>query len=77
MYRQWYERALRDGIANVRINLDSNITELILACDVEISCETCTTALESWIAGKPTVELEFGRHPLFFSRFHRVAERLV
>jgi surface carbohydrate biosynthesis protein len=51
-----------------RIRLDdySNITDLILACDLEISCETCTTALEAWIARKPTVELVFERHPLFF-----------
>jgi surface carbohydrate biosynthesis protein len=51
-----------------RIKLDhtSNITELILNCDLEISCETCTTALEAWIVGKPTVELVFEKHPTFF-----------
>ncbi|HYF36186.1 MAG TPA: surface carbohydrate biosynthesis protein, partial [Prosthecobacter sp.] len=51
-----------------RITVDntSNITELILGSDLEISCETCTTAMEAWIAGKPTVELVFERHPVFF-----------
>jgi surface carbohydrate biosynthesis protein len=50
----------------VTIDSTSNITSLILNADVEISCETCTTAMEAWIAGKPTVELVFERHPAFF-----------
>ncbi|MEI6713238.1 MAG: surface carbohydrate biosynthesis protein [Verrucomicrobiota bacterium] len=51
-----------------RVTLDntSNIADLILSCDLEISCETCTTAMETWIVGKPTVELVFERHPTFF-----------
>ncbi|MEO5802493.1 MAG: surface carbohydrate biosynthesis protein [Verrucomicrobiota bacterium] len=44
----------------------SNITPLILDCDLEISCEKCTTAMESWIARKPTIELIFEKYPLFF-----------
>lgn len=51
-----------------RVTVDgkSNITELILNCDLELSCETCTTAMEAWIAGKPAVELVFERNPDFF-----------
>lgn len=43
---------------------DRNITELILGCDVEISMDTCTTALESWIARKPTIDLDLQHHPM-------------
>ncbi|MDZ4289765.1 MAG: surface carbohydrate biosynthesis protein [Prosthecobacter sp.] len=50
----------------VTVDHTSNITELILSSDLEISCETCTTAMEAWIAGKPAVELVFERHPVFF-----------
>ena len=50
--------------------LDANITSLILDCDLEISCETCTTALESWIARKPTIELVMEKHPLFYHPAH-------
>jgi len=65
-YRQWHENL--DPLARKDVVLDtgSNITRLILSCDIEVSCETCTTAFESWIAGKPTVELVFSRHPMFF-----------
>lgn len=54
--------------ARSRIELDSSsmIHELIRNCDLELSCETCTTAIEAWIVGKPTVELVFDRHPTFF-----------
>jgi surface carbohydrate biosynthesis protein len=45
---------------------DTNITPQILDSDLEISCEKCTTAMESWIARKPTIELIFEKHPLFF-----------
>jgi len=65
-YAQWLERVPAAARPWVRIDADSNITPLILDTDVEVSCETCTTALESWIARKPTVELVFSRHPMFF-----------
>lgn len=50
-----------------RVELDSgsNITELILDCDLEISVENCLTALESWIAGKPSLEILLEQHPLW------------
>ena len=35
-------------------------------CDLEISCETCTTALESWVAGKPTIKIINEKHPMFY-----------
>ena len=65
-YAQFLASLTPAAQTRVRLDATSNITELILACDLEISCETCTTALESWIADKPTVELTFERHPLFF-----------
>ena len=65
-YRVWAERLPADLRSRLRIDNTTNITRLILECDVEVSCESCTTALESWIAGKPTVELTFERHPSYF-----------
>lgn len=65
-YRAWAERLPAELRSWLQIDSTSNITKLILECDAEVSCETCTTALESWIAGKPTVELTFERHPVYF-----------
>lgn len=66
--KAFYERWLAGLPARVRNNLaidhQTNITTLILDCDIEISMDRCTTALEAWIAGKPTIELAFERHPI-------------
>ena len=67
---EFYEKAMsawpEEKRGRVTVDNASNITELILNCDLEISCETCTTALESWVVGKPTIELTFDKHPTFF-----------
>ena len=64
----WYEQriaALPAALClRLRLEAERNITSLILECDLEISMDSCTTALESWIAGKPTLDLELERHPL-------------
>lgn len=64
-YYEGKVRGLPDDIrSRIRIAHNENITGLILNCDVEISMDGCTTALESWIAGKPTIELPMEPHPL-------------
>ncbi|WP_026784380.1 surface carbohydrate biosynthesis protein [Pleomorphomonas koreensis] len=64
----YYEKEVQglpeDIRSRIRIARNENITDLILNCDVEISMDGCTTALESWIAGKPTIELPMEPHPL-------------
>jgi hypothetical protein len=66
LYQQWHARLPANQQALATLDRESNITQLILACDLAISCETCTTTLESWIAGKPTVELVLTKHPVFY-----------
>lgn len=65
-FRAWADRLSSEFRSRLQIDSTSNITKLILECDAEVSCETCTTAMESWIAGKPTVELVFEQHPAYF-----------
>lgn len=69
-YAQWIEALPPEERAHVRLDAASNISTLILDTDLEISCETCTTALESWVAGKPTVELIFYKNPMFWQAEH-------
>jgi surface carbohydrate biosynthesis protein len=70
VYEEWFSRLTGKQRENVKLNLGTPIAPQILACDIEISCETCTTALESWIAKKPTAELVFERHPLWYWKHH-------
>jgi hypothetical protein len=65
-----------DQRADVKLDKETNITPLILNSALQISCETCTTALEGWIARKPTIELTFQRHPVFFHAEHAALQPL-
>jgi surface carbohydrate biosynthesis protein len=67
VYEDWLARLGPEERARVRYDTESNISSLILDCDIEISGESCTTAVESWIARKPTIELVFDRHPILYS----------
>ena len=70
VYQQWLDKLKPEWRGRVRLDRETHITQAILNCDLEISCETCTTAMESWIAGKPTVELVLKKHPVFYHKFH-------
>ena len=65
-YRSWFESLPEEARSNVNIARDDSIYSLIQECDLEISCETCTTAVESWLCRKPTIELIFEKHPMFY-----------
>jgi surface carbohydrate biosynthesis protein len=67
VYDDWIASLSAPERERIRVDADSNISSLILSCDLEISGESCTTAVESWIAGKPTIELVFDRHPVLYS----------
>ncbi len=69
-YAEWISRLNSAERERIKLDAAGAITPLILDCDLEISCETCTTALESWIAGKPTVELIFEKHPMLYLLEH-------
>lgn len=70
VYSDWFAALPPEKKRYVRYDNTSNISGLILDTDLEISCETCTTAIESWIAGKPTIELSFERDPLWCHEIH-------
>ena len=66
-YHGWLTSLPMEHRGNVRIDRRSNITSLILDCDLQISEEGCTTGVESWIAGKPTIGLTmYHNSPLNF-----------
>ena len=67
-YKQWIKRLPETLRAKIELDKNTPIAELITACDLEISMDQCTTALESWIAGVPTIELEFEKHPMLSNR---------
>lgn len=65
-YTDWVAQLPEDLRSRLFIEHDQPISGLIMDCDLEISCETCTTALESWVAGKPTIKIINEKHPMFY-----------
>ena len=70
VYDDWLKTLTDTERARVEYDTRSDISAQILSCDLEISGESCTTAVEAWIAHKPTVELVFDHHVI-----HHSAER--
>lgn len=43
----------------------------ILQSDVVINCEDCTTAMEAWLAGKPTISIALTQFPYWFTENYK------
>jgi surface carbohydrate biosynthesis protein len=67
-YQNWLDRLCPERRTRVLYDPSGSITSLILSSDLEISCESCTTAVESWIARKPTIALLFDKHPMLYRK---------
>ncbi|MEG3637843.1 surface carbohydrate biosynthesis protein [Magnetococcus sp. PR-3] len=59
-----------DVAKRVSFDPDSPIAALIHRSDLVMTCEKCTTGLESWVVNRPTMTLVFDRHPMFYSDEH-------
>lgn len=66
-YSDWAATLPNELRSRLTIQREGPIFPAMLNCDLEISCETCTTSLESWIAGKPNIDLVFERHPILYA----------
>lgn len=67
LYLEWLEAFTPEQRRHIEFLPKAPISELILNVDLEVSCENCTTALEAWIAGKPTISLTFRKNPFFYT----------
>ena len=65
-YEKWIATLTDEQRKHFHYDRNSNVSGLILNCDLEVSVETCTTALEAWICKKPTIELVLEKHPLWY-----------
>lgn len=58
-YHNWLAKLPHEVMNKINISTDKDIADDIINSKVILNCGTCTTALESWIAGKPTLSLVF------------------
>src|SRR5690606_31504681 len=67
VYADWLATLPSDAAAGVTLSLNETISEAIMGADLEISCENCTTTMEAWLVGIPTVGLIFEKHPFSYT----------
>jgi surface carbohydrate biosynthesis protein len=69
-YQNFIEGLPAEQKSLIRIDKKSSIQSAILCSDIILNCEDCTTSVESWISGRPTITLTFAKHPLFFTKLY-------
>lgn len=64
---EWYERRVASaGLKNVRVISQEYMFNVLEATDVHLH-RSCTTAIEAWLLGKPTIDLQFAPREYHFS----------
>ncbi len=76
-YTKWINSKTKEDQRLVKISPNLSVASDILNHDVVLNCEDCTTALESWIAGKPTITLALSQDPAFFTDVWRKSSPVV
>ncbi len=76
-YENWIESLDPVLSRKVEISRNPSVASDILNHDLVINCEDCTTALESWIAGKPTITLALSQDPAFFTETWRNSSPVI
>jgi surface carbohydrate biosynthesis protein len=66
---EFYADALAEQRGRVTIISQELIWDVLVNCDAEIK-RSCTTAFESWILGKPTIEFRLHPHEWYQSEVH-------
>lgn len=77
---QYYYRLISEKAAHhadrIRVVTQEYIWDVLNATDVELK-RSCTTGIESWILGKPTIELQLNPDEWYFSEDHASGSDVV
>jgi len=65
-YKDLLRRDLSASASRVRIIAHEYIWDVLNATDIELN-RSCTTAIESWLLGKPTIEMQLNPDEYYFS----------
>lgn len=65
-YQDLVSKRLSFAANRVRIIAHEYIWDVLNASDIELN-RSCTTAIESWLLGKPTIEMQLNPHEYYFS----------
>ena len=65
-YKDLISKNLSSSASRVRIIVHEYIWDVLNATDIELN-RSCTTAIESWLIGKPTIEMQLNPDEYYFS----------
>jgi len=65
-YKDLIRKDLSSSASRVRIIAHEYIWDVLNATDIELN-RSCTTAIESWLLGKPTIEMQLNPDEYYFS----------
>ena len=72
IYEEWHTKLSSSDQSRVQLEPLRQIDELLSECDVLVTCNTCTTAVEAWMRRIPVMELTFTREVPFY--FHELSQ---
>jgi surface carbohydrate biosynthesis protein len=70
-YEQWFETLTEEERSRVSLSINEPPPVAIFKSDVVLNCEDCTTSMEAWLAGKPTITLALEQHPYWFTETYK------
>jgi len=70
-YQEWFARMSPEEQARVSLSTNESPPVAIFKSDIVINCEDCTTSMEAWLAGKPTITIALEQNPYWFSETYR------
>lgn len=65
-YQDFIHKKLSSSASRVKIIAHEYIWDVLNATDIELN-RSCTTAIESWLLGKPTIEMQLNPDEYYFS----------
>ena len=70
-YEEWFATLTEEEHSRVSLSTNEPPPVAIFRSDVVLNCEDCTTSMEAWLAGKPTITLALTQHPYWFTETYK------
>lgn len=70
-YNEWFATLSTEEQGRVSLSTNEPPPVAIFKSDIVINCEDCTTSMEAWLAGKPTITLALEQHPYWFTETYK------
>jgi len=75
-YKDLINKNLSSSASRVKIIVHEYIWDVLNATDIQLN-RSCTTAIESWLLGKPTIEMQLNPDEYYFSPEHASGSDIV